>query len=98
MLCAADPKIEAVMNKSLLAITVALAVAFSSAPSRAADNYIFKMMTCYRGHPRFPDGCSLSDTGRRYRSHQECERTADVLNGNNRMDRHISYKCSRSPD
>jgi hypothetical protein len=44
------------MNKSLITISVALSVAFSSAPSRASDNY--KIMTCFHGHPRFPDGCS----------------------------------------
>lgn len=84
------------MNKSLVTIIVSLAVALSSAPSMAGDN-IYKLMTCYHGHPRFSDGCSLPDKGRRYRSLQDCERTADALNGNNRMDRHISYKCSRTP-
>jgi hypothetical protein len=87
-------KIEgATMNKSLLTIIVSLAIAFFSAPSRAGDNYIYKIMTCFRGHPRHSDGCSLPDTGRRFRSLEECARTADVLNGNNRMDRHISYNC-----
>jgi hypothetical protein len=87
------------MNKLLLTIIVALAAAFSSVcPTRAADSYIFKMMTCYHGHPRFSDGCSFPDKGRRYRSVEDCQRTADALNGNNRMDRHISYKCARKPD
>jgi hypothetical protein len=85
------------MKKSLLTIIVAMAVAFSSVPSRADDNYIYTIMTCFHGHPRFSDGCSLPDKGRRYRSLQDCERTADALNGNNRMDQHISYKCSRRP-
>jgi len=84
---------EAIMNKSLLTIIVALAIAFSSVPSRAGDNYIYKIMTCFHGHSRHSDRCSLPDTGRRYRSLEECARTADALNGNNRMDRHISYKC-----
>ena len=84
---------EAIMNKSLLTIIVAMAIAFSSIPSRARDNYIYKIMTCFHGHPRHSDGCSLPDTGRRFRSLEECSRTADVLNGNNRMDRHISYNC-----
>jgi hypothetical protein len=91
-----QPKERAIMNKAILTITVALAIAFSSLPSRAGD--IYKMMTCYRGHPRFSDGCSVPDTSRRYRSLEECERTADALNGNNRMDRHISYKCARRSD
>jgi hypothetical protein len=87
-------KIEgAIMNKSLLTIIVGLAIAFFSAPSRAGENYIYKIMTCFHGHPRHSDGCSLPDTGRRYRSLEECARTADALNGNNRMDRHISYNC-----
>jgi hypothetical protein len=86
------------MNKSLLTVFIALAVAFSPVPSRAGDNHICKIMTCYHGHPRFSDGCSLPEAGRRYRSLEDCERTADALNGNNRMDRHISYKCSRRPD
>jgi hypothetical protein len=86
------------MNKSLLTIIVALAIAFSSVPSRAGDNYIYMIMNCFHGHPRFSDGCSLPDKGRRYRSLQDCERTADALNGSNRMDRHISYKCFRRPD
>jgi hypothetical protein len=81
------------MNKSLLTIIVGLAIAFSSVPSRAGDNYIYKIMTCFHGHPRHSDGCSLPDTGRRYRSLEECACTADALNGNNRMDRHISYNC-----
>ena len=83
----------AIMNKSLLTIIVGLAIAFSSVPSRAGDNYIYKIMSCFHGHPRHSDGCSLPDTGRRFRSLEECARTADVLNGNNRMDRHISYNC-----
>ena len=41
------------MNKSLITISVALSVAFSSVPSSASDNY--KIMTCFHGHPRFPD-------------------------------------------
>jgi hypothetical protein len=87
-------KIEgAIMNKSLLTIIVGLAIAFFSAPSRAGENYIYKIMTCFHGHPWHSDGCSLPDTGRRYRSLEECARTADALNGNNRMDRHISYNC-----
>lgn len=87
------------MNKFLLTIIVALAAACSSVCSaRAADNNVFKMMTCYHGHPRFPDGCSLPDKGRRYRNLEDCQRTADTLNGNNRMDRHTSYKCVRKPD
>ena len=81
------------MNKSLLTIIVAMAIAVFSVPSRARDNYIYKIMTCFHGHPRHSDGCSLPDTGRRYRSLEECARTADALNGNNRMDRHISYNC-----
>jgi hypothetical protein len=85
------------MNKSLSTIIVALAITFFSVPSRAGDNYIYKIMTCFHGHPQFSDGCSLPDRGRRYRNLQDCERTADALNGNNRMDRHISYKCSRRP-
>lgn len=89
---------EAIMNKSLLTIIAALAVAFSSVPSRAGDNSIYKVMTCFHGHPRHSDGCSLPDMGRRYRSLEECARTAEALNGNNRMDRHISYKCIRKPD
>ena len=85
------------MNKSLIKISVALSVAFSSVPSRASDNY--KIMTCFHGHPRFSDGCSRPDVGKRsYRSLEDCERTADALNGNNRMDPHISYKCFRKPD
>jgi hypothetical protein len=91
------PLFEAIMNTSLLTIIVVLAVAFSSFPSRAGDNY--KLMTCYHGHPRFSDGCSLADMDKRsYRSLGDCERTADTLNGNNRMDRHVSYKCSRRPE
>jgi hypothetical protein len=86
------------MRKYLLTIIVALPVVFSSVLSKAGDNYIFKIMTCYHGHPRFSDGCSLPETGRRFRSLQDCERTAGALNGNNRMDRHISYKCSRRPE
>ncbi len=86
------------MKKCLLTIIVALAVAFSSVPGRAGDTYIYKLMTCHHGHPQFSDGCSLPKTGRRYRSLEDCERTADALNGNNRMDRHISYKCIRKPD
>ena len=88
-------KIEAIMKKALLTIIVALTTAFSTVPSMAAD---YKMMTCYHGHPRFSDGCSLPSTGRRYRSLEDCQRTADALNGSNRMDRHISYKCTRKPD
>jgi hypothetical protein len=42
------------MNKSLIKISVALSVAFSSVPSRASDNY--KIMTCFHGHPRFQTG------------------------------------------
>jgi N-acetyl-beta-hexosaminidase len=87
------------MNKFPVPIIVALAAAFFSVcPTRAADNSIFKMLTCYHGHPRFADGCSLPDKGRQYRSLEDCRRTADALNGNNRMDRHISYKCARKPD
>jgi len=44
------------MNKSLITISVALSVAFSSVPSSASDNY--KIMTCFHGHPRFSDGRS----------------------------------------
>ena len=47
------------MNKSLLTIIVGLAIAFSSVPSRAGDNYIYKIMTCFHGHPRHSNGCSL---------------------------------------
>ncbi len=86
------------MKRPLLTIIVALTGAFSAVPSMAADIYIYKIMTCYHGHPRFSDGCSLPSTGRRYRSLEDCERTADALNGSNRMDRHISYKCIRKPD
>jgi hypothetical protein len=87
------------MNNSLITIGLALSVAFSSVPSRAGDNYIYKIMTCFHGHPRFSDGCSRPDVGKRfYRSLEDCERTADALNGNNRMDPHISYKCFRKPD
>ena len=86
------------MKKSLLTIIVALAVAFSSVPSRADDVYIYKIMTCYHGHPRFPDRCSPPKTGRRFRGLEDCQRTADALNGNNRMDPRISYKCIRKAD
>jgi hypothetical protein len=86
------------MKKPLLTIIVALTAAFSTVPSRADDINIYRITTCYHGHPRFPDGCSLPKTDRRYRNLQDCERTADALNGNNRMDRHISYKCIRKPD
>jgi N-acetyl-beta-hexosaminidase len=94
-----DAKSRAIMNKLLLTIIVALAAAFASVcASRAADNYVFKMMTCYHGDPRFSDGCSLPDKGRQYKNLRDCERTADSLNGNNRMDRHTSYKCVRKAD
>ena len=91
-------KIEAIMKKSLLTIIVAVTVAFSSVPSSAGDIYIYNIMTCYHGHPRFSDGCLLPNVGRQYQSLADCERTADALNGNNRMDRHISYKCIRKLD
>ena len=85
------------MKKSLLTIIVAVTVAFSSVPSSAGDIY-YNITTCYHGHPRFSDGCLLPNMGRRYKSLADCERTADALNGNNRMDRHISYKCIRKLD
>jgi hypothetical protein len=86
------------MKKSLLTIIVALATFCSSVPSRAGDISVYRIMTCYHGHPRFADECSFPKTGRAYRSLEDCERTAGALNGNNRMDRHISYKCVRKPD
>jgi hypothetical protein len=86
------------MKKFFLTIIVAVPIAFSSVPSRADDTNIYNIMICYHGHPRLSDGCSLPKTDRRYRSLQDCERTADALNGNNRMDRRISYKCIRKPD
>ena len=48
---------EAIMNKSFLTIIVAPAIAFFSVPSTAGDNYIYKIMTCFHGHPRHSDGC-----------------------------------------